>query len=96
MVFIRDDGQHSRGQCRVPVSTRFALHQDELNVVLYHGIGFIRFPQEARTIAGGLKRGMNCCIFEKRQFAGISPDEAVRRRDLPDCRFYLPEAILAA
>ena len=34
---------------------------------------------------------MNGCIFEKRQFAGISPDEAMRRRDLPDCRFYLPE-----
>ena len=66
------------------------------NVVLYHGIGFIRFPQEARTIAGGIKRGMNCFIFEKRQFACISPDEAVRRRDLPDCRFCLPKAILAA
>ena len=67
MVCIRYDGQHSRGQRRFPISPRFALHQDELNVVLYDGIGFIRFPQKTGSVAGGLKRGIGNLVPDNRR-----------------------------
>ena len=44
---LGQQAERSRSDARFPVAARLPLHQDELDVILDHGVGLVRFAQEA-------------------------------------------------
>ena len=44
---LAQNAECSRGETRLPITTALALHEDVLDVVLDHGVRFVRLPQKA-------------------------------------------------
>ncbi len=56
-ILFPDSARVSLPLGRLPVSSRFSLHEDKLHVVLDDGVWLIRFAQELRSV-GDLVRGV--------------------------------------
>src|SRR5271170_2518654 len=66
VLFGWDHTQNSGGSRRGSIASRFSLHQDEFNVVLYHRVRFERFAQKARAVFN-LVRGICDLVPDNRR-----------------------------
>ena len=58
MILLRDGAEQSLLGIRFPVGAGLSLHQDEFNIVFYHGVWFEGFPEDSPAAVADLKRGI--------------------------------------
>src|SRR5690242_2119273 len=73
VIVRRYEAQNLRRNIRCAVSTWLSLHQNEFNVVLNHGVGLIRFPQEARTVFDFIRCIRDFMPDDRRQVVEANP-----------------------
>ena len=72
--------ERARGTARPPVAAGLPLHQDEFDVVLDHGVGFVRLAQKAAGAALHLVRRVRDLVPDDRRQV-VEPDRSAALLD---------------